>query len=68
MTTKAQVQGLGEFAQWGFTLEHPGDHVLFLMHDGRRIATFSQLGATPESIQKECARHLTLYHHWNGCL
>ncbi|MBA7668251.1 hypothetical protein ES703_76360 [subsurface metagenome] len=63
MTTKAQVQGLGQFDRWGFTLEHPDDHVLSLMHEGERIAIFSQLGATPESIQEECARHLHTIHH-----
>ncbi|MBA7689983.1 hypothetical protein ES703_98502 [subsurface metagenome] len=62
MITKAQVQGLGQFADWGFTLEPPDDHVLFLMHENERIAVFSQLGATEESIQAECARHLALKH------
>lgn len=68
MTTQLQVQGLGEFARWGFTLEHPDDHVVFLMHEGERIAVFSQLGATEESLQAECARHLVAKHGWDGCL
>lgn len=68
MTTQAQAQGLGEFARWGFTLEHPDDHVLFLMHEDERIAVFSQLGAVGGSLQAECARHLALCHHWDGCL
>ena len=62
MVTQAQIQGLGQFAHWEFTLELPDDHVLFLMHDGERIAIFSQTGATPESLQAECARHLAESH------
>ncbi len=58
MTTQAQVQGLGEFADRGFTLEHPDDHVLLLMHEGKQIARFSQRGATQKGLQRECARHL----------
>jgi len=68
MTTQAQIQGLGEFANRDFTLEHQGDHVLFLMHEGEQIARFSQLGATEESLQAECARHLVMKHGWDGCL
>ncbi len=68
MVTEAQVPGLGGFAQCGFTLEHPDDHVLFLMHQDERIALFSQLGATEDTIQAECARHLAIHHGWDGCL
>ncbi|MBA7658742.1 hypothetical protein ES703_66701 [subsurface metagenome] len=58
IVTQAQIEGLGQFTHRGFTLEHPDDHVLFLMHEGERIGVFSQTGATPESLQAECARHL----------
>lgn len=58
MITQAQIQGLGEFARWGFTLAHPDDHILLLMHEGEQIAVFSQTGATQENLQRECARHL----------
>ena len=68
MTTQAQSRGLEEFARWGFTLEHPDDHLLLLMHEGERVAMFSQLGATQESLQEECARHLVMNHGWDGCL
>lgn len=68
MNTEAQRQGLGPFEQRGFTLEHPGDHVLLLIHEGELVARFSQLGATEESIQAECALHLAKCHGWNGCL
>lgn len=68
MTTEAQRQGLGPFEQRGFTLLHPADHVLELLHDGELVAHFSQLGATGGSLQHECAKHLVLKHDWNGCL
>ena len=68
MVTEAQVLGLGLFAQCGFTLERPDDHLLLLLHEGESIAVFSQLGATEETIQAECARHLAIHHGWDGCL
>ena len=68
MTTEAQIQGLGEFARWGFTLYYADDHVVALLHEGRSIALFSQTGATEESIQAECALHLVKRHGWSGCL
>ena len=67
MTTQAQIQGLGEFARWGFTLYHPDDHVVALLHEGRSIALFNQTGATEKSIQAECARHLVMKHGLDGC-
>lgn len=57
-----QIKGLGEFANRGFALEHPDDHLLLLMHESERVAVFSQGGALQESLQNECARHLRLYH------
>jgi len=68
MTTQAQVQGLGSFVRWAFTLEHPDDHVIVLKHENQKVAIFSQTGVTPDSLQRECARHLALHHHWSGCL
>lgn len=68
MVTEAQIQGLGEFARWGFTLEHPDDHILLLLHEGEQVAHFSQTGATEKSLQEECARHLVEHHGWDGCL
>lgn len=62
------VQGLGEFSRWGFTLEHPDDHVLLLLHKGEQVAVFSQTGATQESLQDECAKHLVVEYGWDGCL
>ncbi len=68
MRIEAQFQGLGEFANRGFTLEHDGAWTLFLLHEGERIARFSQVGATEASLQHECARHLVIKHGWDGCL
>jgi len=58
MTTHAEIRGLDEFVRQGFTLAHPDDHILLLMHEGEQIAVFSQTGATQESLQRECAKHL----------
>ena len=68
MTTQTQVQGLGLFASWGFTLDHPDDHILELLHEGELVARFSQEGATQASIQEECAKHLAIKHGWGGAL
>jgi len=62
MTTQAQVQGLGEFADRGFTLKHPDGHVLLLIHEGEQIAVFSETRATQKGLQRECARHLAEKH------
>ena len=62
MVTRAQIEGLGEFAHRGFTLEHLDDHILFLMHEGERIAVFSRTGATAASLQAACAEHLAESH------
>ena len=68
MTTQAQVQGLGEFGRRGFTLEHLDDHVVLLLHQGELVGRFSQTGATQESLQEECGRHLAIKHGWDGCI
>ena len=68
MTTQAQVHGLGEFARCGFTLEHDGTITVFLLHEGELVARFSQVGATEESLQEECAKHLVTKHSWDGAL
>jgi hypothetical protein len=68
MATEVQVKGLGEFANWGFTLEHPDDHLLLLLHEGEQVAVFSQTGATEECLQAECADHLVTKHGRDACL
>ena len=68
MTTQAQARGLGQFAHLGFTLEHPGDHVVELYHQGELVGRFSQSGATEQSLQGECAAHLVMKHGWDSCL
>jgi len=62
MVTEAQAQGLGEFARWGFTLEHPDDHIVELYHQGELVARFSKTGATEQSVQEKCAAHLVEKH------
>lgn len=62
MTTDAQVEGVGEFARWGFTLDHVIDDEVLLMHEGEQIASFLQTAATERSLQAECARHLAKRH------
>ncbi len=62
MVTQNQIESLGEFAHRGFTLEYPDNHGLFLMHEGERIAVFSQVGVTAASLQAACAKHLAKSH------
>lgn len=68
MTTEVQVQGLGQFANFGFTLEHDGAMSVFLLHEGELVGRFSQTGATETSLQEECANHLVIKHGWDVCL
>lgn len=68
MATQAQIQGLREFARWEFTLERPEDLIVELHHQDELVARFSQAGATEQSLQAECARHLVIKHGWDGCL
>jgi len=68
LTTEVQREALGNFADLGFTVEHDGDETIRLIHDGVTVNHFSQLGATAESLQAECARHLVMKHHWDGAL
>ena len=68
MMTEAQAGGLGQFVYWGFTLEHDGAMALFLLHEGEFVARFMQTGATEQSLKEECAKHLVMKHHWDGCL
>ncbi len=64
MAIEVQAKGLGEFANRGFTLEHPDDHLLLLMHEGEQVAVFSQTGATESSLQDECIKRLAANHGW----
>ena len=64
MPTEAQVQGLGPFAQWGFTLEQLDDDELLLMHEGELVDSFIQTGTTEARLQQECAKHLVIKHGW----
>jgi len=52
-----------ELIRQGFSLCHPDDHVVLLMHEGKQVAVFSQTGATRESIEAECETHLSKEHN-----
>ena len=52
---------LGDYYKSGFEIYCPDDHVILVVHEGEYIAVFSQTGARPETIQKECAGHLVLH-------
>jgi hypothetical protein len=52
-----------EFIKQGFSLCHPDDHVVLLMYEGEQVAVFSQTGATRESIEAECEKHLLEEHN-----
>jgi hypothetical protein len=39
---RIQIRGLDEFARWGFTWEHPNDHMVELRHLGRLVVRLSQ--------------------------
>ena len=49
---------LGDFKNFGFSLGGDGDHLLYLSHNGKRIATFSQSGATIPAVHNQCILHL----------
>ena len=52
-----------ELRKCGFSLSYPDDHIILLMHDGEQVAAFSQTGATRESIEAECEKHLSEEHN-----
>jgi len=49
---------LGDFRDFGFSLREEDDHLLHLFHNGKRIATFSQSGATIPAVHNQCILHL----------
>ena len=52
-----------ELIKRGFSLSHPDDDIVLLMHEDEQIAVFSQTGATRESIEVECKKHLLEEHN-----
>jgi hypothetical protein len=68
MTKEAQSNALGLFEGLGFALQHEGDEVALLFHEGKEVCGFGQVGATRSNIQAQCAQHLVAQHHWDGCL
>ncbi len=61
-TSNYKAQVLGNYCDLGFDLTTPDDHALFLLHEGERIAVFSQSGATLECIRSRCSSHLLVNH------
>ena len=62
MTQQAGYQpildkALGEYCAKGFNLRED-EHFLYLFFRGERIAVFSGMAATPESVQQVCSEHL----------
>ena len=51
-----------ELRKQGFSLSHPDDHIVLLLHEGEQVAIFSQTGAMRESIEAECRKHLLKEH------
>ncbi len=49
---------LGEYANYGFTLKEPDDHILELYHGEKCIARLNQPTATPEIIRQGCRNYL----------
>ena len=53
-----QDEALGEFADYGFTLAEPDDHILELWFKDKRIACFNQTAVTFDDIRKGCRNFL----------
>ena len=47
-----------EAIRQGFYLKEPDDHVVELYYRGRRIATYSQRGATIEALQHDISEEI----------
>lgn len=54
-----------ELRKRGFSLSYPDGHVVLLIHEGERVAVFSQSGVTREAIDAECENHLSREHDLN---
>ena len=51
-------EALGEYAQQGFSLVEPDDHLLELWFKDTKVATYNQAKATIEIIREGCKSHL----------
>jgi len=49
---------LGEFAEYGFSLNAPDDHVVELYFKDKRIATYNQATLTIPVLQEGCRNFL----------
>ena len=51
-------EALGEYADYGFSLEEPDDHVLELWFKDKRVAVYYQTTATFDIIKQGCRNFL----------
>ena len=51
-------EALGEYAQYGFQLVEPDDHLLELWFKDKRIAVYNQTKATFDIIREGCKNYL----------
>ena len=51
-------EALGEYAQQGFSLVEPDDHLVELWHNKKRITVFNQAKATIPIIRDGCKNFL----------
>ncbi|KKK84102.1 hypothetical protein LCGC14_2786740 [marine sediment metagenome] len=52
-------EALGGYADCGFKLAEPNDHVLLLFFKDKQIATYNQTTTTYEILQEGCKTYLT---------
>jgi hypothetical protein len=52
---------LGSYADQGFSIQEPDDHILILNHQGALVGRFMQDGATKDSIWLQCEIHLATH-------
>lgn len=57
---------LGDYVARGFKLLEVGDHALVLCHENEQVASFSQEGATGQSVRDACVCHLLVVNHKEG--
>ena len=57
-------EALGELKDYGFRLEEPDDHVLFLFFKDKRIAIYNQSKATIPHIREGCKNYLKSIARW----
>ena len=57
-------EALGKYAEYGFRLVEPNDHVLELWFKDKRIAVYNQTKATFDDIKEGCENYLKSIARW----